>query len=56
MEIADIAKDGEIIREARELAFDLVKLDPNLCKPFNRDIKEIFAKKYSHHLENLKLI
>ena len=54
--IADIAKDGEIIREARELAFDLVKIDPNLCKPFNRDIKEIFAKKYSHHLENLKLI
>ena len=55
-EIADIVKDGEIIREARELAFDLVKLDPNLSKPFNKDIKEVFAKKYSHHLENLKLI
>ena len=54
--IADIVKDGEIIREARELAFDLVKLDPNLCKPFNKDIKEVFAKIYSHHLENLKLI
>ena len=54
--IADIVKDGEIIRDARELAFELVKLDPNLCKPFNRDIKEVFAKKYSHHLENLKLI
>ena len=54
--IADIVKDGEIIREARKLAFDLVKLDPNLCKPFNKDIREVFAKKYSHYLENLKLI
>ena len=54
--IADIVKDGEIIREARELAFELVKLDPTLSKSFNKDIKEIFAKKYSHNLENLKLI
>ena len=54
--IADIVKDGEIIREARELAFELVKLDPNLQKPFNKDIKEVFTKKYSHYLENLKLI
>ena len=54
--IADIVKDGEIIREARELAFDLVKLDPNLCKPFNKDIREVFAKRYSHYLDNLKLI
>ena len=54
--IADIVKDGEIIREARELAFDLVKLDPTLSRSFNKDIKEVFAKKYSHYLENLKLI
>ena len=54
--IADIVKDGEIIREARELAFELVKLDPALNKSFNKDIKEIFVKKYSHYLENLKLI
>ena len=53
---AVVVKDGEIIREARELAFELVKLDPTLSKSFNRDIKEIFAKKYSHNLENLKLI
>ena len=54
--IADIVKDGEIIREARELAFELVKLDPNLQMPFNKDIKKVFAKKYSHYLEDLKLI
>ena len=54
--IADIVKDGEIIRKARELAFELVKLDPNLQKPYYKDIKEVFTKKYSHYLENLKLI
>jgi len=54
--IADIVKDGKIIREARELAFELVKLDPNLRKPLNKDIKEVFVKKYSHYLKNLKLI
>ena len=54
--IADIVKDGKIIREARELAFGLVKSDPTLNKKSNRHIKKIFRTKYSEYLENLKLI
>ena len=54
--IADVVKDVKIIREARELAFGLVKSDPTLNKKSNRHIKKIFRTKYSEYLENLKLI
>ena len=54
--IADIVKDGKIIREARELAFKLVSLDPALSNKSNKGIREIFTKKYSDHLENLNFI
>ena len=54
--IADVVKDVKIIREARELAFGLVKSDPALNKKSNRHIKKIFRTKYSEYLENLKLI
>ena len=54
--IADVVKDVKIIREARELAFGLVKSDPTLNKKSNRHIKKIFRTKYSDYLENLKLI
>ena len=54
--IADVVKDVKIIREARELAFGLVKSDPTLNKKSNRNIKKIFRTKYSEYLENLKLI
>ena len=54
--IADVVKDVKIIREARELAFGLVKSDPTLNKKSNRHIKKIFRTKYTEYLENLKLI
>ena len=54
--IADVVKDVKIIREARELAFGLVKSDPALNNKSNRHIKKIFRTKYSDYLENLKLI
>ena len=54
--IADVVKDVKIIREARELAFGLVKSDPTLNKKSNRHIKKIFRTKYSDYLEHLKLI
>ena len=37
--IANIVQDGEIIREARELAFKLVSIDPHLNSLGNKDIK-----------------
>ncbi len=54
--IADVVKDGKIIREARELAFGLVKEDPTLNKKSNRGIRKLFRKKYSEYLENFNLI
>ena len=54
--IANIVEDGEIIREARELAFRIVSKDPSLVSSNNRDIKNIFMMKYSNYLKNLNLI
>ena len=54
--IANIVQDGEIIREARELAFKLVSIDPHLNSLGNKDIKNFFMMHYSNNLENLKLI
>ena len=46
---------GKSFEEARELAFDLVKLDPNLQKPLNKDIKEVFCKKILTLLRKFKV-
>ena len=54
--IANIVQDGEIIREARELAFKLVSKDPSLNSPSNKEIKKVFMMKYSDNLKNLNLI
>ena len=54
--IANMVQDGEIIREARELAFKLVSTDPSLDSPSNKEIKKVFMMKYSDNLKNLNLI
>jgi len=54
--IANIVKDGKIIREARELAFRIVSKDPSLSSSNNKKIKNIFMMKYSNNLKNLNLI
>jgi len=41
LNIADLGKDGAILRTAREAALDVLEDDPDLCKPYNRNI-------YSH--------
>ena len=37
--IADIAKDGELLKQARETAIEILKNDPELTKPENQVIK-----------------
>ena len=54
--IANLATDGEIIREARQFAFDLVKADPNLQSQSNKEIRKIFKNNYADQIKNLKLI
>ena len=54
--IANIVQDGEIIRDARESAFEIVSKDPSLSSSYNKDIKNIFMMKYSNYLKNLNLI
>ena len=49
--IADLVKDGPIIRQARRTAFDLVKSDPQLRKPDHSEIRKRFLKTYQHMLE-----
>ena len=54
--IANLVTDGDIIREARQFAFDLVKADPNLQSQSNKEIRKIFKNNYADQIKNLKLI
>jgi len=54
--IANLAADGEIIYQARDLAFDLIDRDTKLEDDSNKEIKRIFTKNYASQLENLNLI
>ena len=38
LKIADIVKDNEILKLARNYAIDLIKIDPNLTKQENQNI------------------
>ena len=49
--IADIAKDGDIIKEARNLAFDIVLKDYDLRAIKHQKIKKELLHRYSNMLE-----
>ena len=49
--IADIAKDGDIIKQARYLAFDIVLKDYELKFPEHQKIKKELFSRYSSMLE-----
>lgn len=44
LSIADLAKDGEILKLARQVASDVLKQDPNLAHPENARIKLNFIR------------
>ena len=53
--IANLITDGNILREARQAAFDLVKNDSKLEKPQHLEIKDHFDKYYSYLLKGLNI-
>lgn len=53
--IANLITDGNILREARQAAFELVSDDPKLEKPQNQPIKEHFTKNYQYLLKGLNI-
>ena len=53
--IANLITDGNILRGARQAAFDLVKNDSKLEYPQNLEIKDHFDKHYSYLLKGLNI-
>ena len=53
--LADMMHDGEIIRPARQCAFDIVSEDPQLQKPKHKEIRKIFIRDYKEKLDFIKV-
>ena len=49
--IADLVRDGPIIRAARKAAFDIVENDKNLKRKSNKLIRNKFLNEYSQYLD-----
>ena len=48
MKIADLIKDSDLLKKAREIALDLIKLDPALSLPKNKAILEAYKALVKH--------
>lgn len=53
--LASIVRDGRILNEAKEDAFDTVDNDPYLAKPGHRELKETLIRRWSGRLELAKV-
>ena len=53
--IANMVTDGKIIKDARKLAFDIIKNDPNLMEPNNLELRNNFKKNYADQLDQINL-
>jgi ATP-dependent DNA helicase RecG len=47
LKIANIIYDSEILKQARQAAFDLAENDPHLRKGLHKDIRGIILERYS---------
>ena len=47
LKIANILYDGDVLKQARQAAFDLAKADPHLRKGLHKDIRNIILSRYS---------
>lgn len=47
----DLEKDKDVLENAREIAFDIIKEDPQLRKPQNTLLRENFYHKYGNSIE-----
>ena len=53
--IADMVTDGPILRKARQTAFELEKVDPNLNQPAHEHIRTRFMADYQDKLEQANI-
>jgi len=53
--IANLISDGGLIREAREAAFKIVKVDPKLIDSNNADIRKHFEDNYQYILKGMTI-
>ncbi|MFL2983593.1 MAG: ATP-dependent DNA helicase RecG [Candidatus Neomarinimicrobiota bacterium] len=53
--IADIAKDGILIKDARAMAFSVINHDRDLSQKTNKLLYQWFMSDYANHLDNLNL-
>ena len=53
--IADLVNDGQIIRDARTAAFDVVQEDPRLNRSAHRKIRQRFIQEYQQMLEMVNI-
>ena len=44
LRIADIVKDASILKRAREMAFEILKKDPNLIDPMHKNLKRTYQQ------------
>ena len=51
--IADLVKDGSIIRSARKVAFSIVENDKNLKRKSNKLIRNKFVNEYAQYLDDI---
>jgi ATP-dependent DNA helicase RecG len=51
--IADLVRDGAIIRLAREAAFEIVENDKNLKRKSNKLIRNKFVNEYAQYLDGI---
>jgi len=53
--IADLVKDGPIIRQARQAAFELIKRDPHLRKQDHATLRNHFLHHYQQYLDYVRI-
>jgi ATP-dependent DNA helicase RecG len=49
--VANIVRDGDLLQQARQEAFLLLRLDPGLTAPSHRAVREEMLKKWDKKLE-----
>ena len=55
MHLTSMVSDGPIIRAARQAAFSIVQLDPQLNRAEHRPLKQVLKQKYHHQLDFITL-
>lgn len=49
--VANLVRDGDLLQEARQEAFSLLKADPGLKEPAHQELREAMLRKWAQKLE-----